>query len=296
MPAATARASRSDRAGAAPAPALEVARTGCAEKDTCAGARDPDRGVPSGRRPRRARRTRSPRSACRRCSRPGGAATTARARRSCARRDDVDIGVVAARRRAADPRGARAVHARAVDHRGARASTARSRCWPVVENVHRDGILRAHPRACAARSTTRCSARPKRASCRCSTRSTTSVSRASSCSTSTATCSPTRSRLAVHNCGHWTIEGAETSQFENHLRAVLGWPLGSTARARRRRDGQLHRRDARPRRGARGPRRAPARLRQGTAARTQARARHRRRRPTPHCSKNASQRVMASVT
>lgn len=32
----------------------------------------------------------------------------------------------------------------------------------------------------------------------------------------------------VHNSGHWTIEGAETSQFENHLRAVLGLPLGST--------------------------------------------------------------------
>jgi len=32
----------------------------------------------------------------------------------------------------------------------------------------------------------------------------------------------------VHNSGHWTIEGAETSQFENHLRAVLGWPLGPT--------------------------------------------------------------------
>ncbi len=31
----------------------------------------------------------------------------------------------------------------------------------------------------------------------------------------------------VHNSGHWTIEGAVTSQFENHLRAVLGWPLGS---------------------------------------------------------------------
>jgi 5-(carboxyamino)imidazole ribonucleotide synthase len=32
----------------------------------------------------------------------------------------------------------------------------------------------------------------------------------------------------VHNSGHFTIEGAATSQFENHLRAVLGWPLGST--------------------------------------------------------------------
>ncbi len=33
----------------------------------------------------------------------------------------------------------------------------------------------------------------------------------------------------VHNSGHWSIEGAVTSQFENHLRAILGFPLGSTA-------------------------------------------------------------------
>ena len=32
----------------------------------------------------------------------------------------------------------------------------------------------------------------------------------------------------VHNSGHWTIEGAETSQFENHLRAILSLPLGVT--------------------------------------------------------------------
>lgn len=32
----------------------------------------------------------------------------------------------------------------------------------------------------------------------------------------------------VHNSGHWTIDGAETSQFENHLRAVLSLPLGPT--------------------------------------------------------------------
>lgn len=32
----------------------------------------------------------------------------------------------------------------------------------------------------------------------------------------------------VHNSGHWTIEGAPTSQFENHLRAICGWPLGPT--------------------------------------------------------------------
>jgi len=33
----------------------------------------------------------------------------------------------------------------------------------------------------------------------------------------------------VHNSAHWTIEGARTSQFENHLRAVCGFPLGDTA-------------------------------------------------------------------
>jgi 5-(carboxyamino)imidazole ribonucleotide synthase len=38
----------------------------------------------------------------------------------------------------------------------------------------------------------------------------------------------------VHNSGHWTIEGAETSQFENHIRAICGLPLGSTALSARR--------------------------------------------------------------
>jgi 5-(carboxyamino)imidazole ribonucleotide synthase len=33
----------------------------------------------------------------------------------------------------------------------------------------------------------------------------------------------------VHNSGHWTIEGAYTSQFENHVRAILGYPLGDVA-------------------------------------------------------------------
>ncbi len=37
--------------------------------------------------------------------------------------------------------------------------------------------------------------------------------------------------MRPHNSGHWTIEGARTSQFEQHLRAVLGWPLGETTLA-----------------------------------------------------------------
>jgi 5-(carboxyamino)imidazole ribonucleotide synthase len=34
----------------------------------------------------------------------------------------------------------------------------------------------------------------------------------------------------VHNSGHWTIDACLASQFENHIRAVAGWPLGSTGR------------------------------------------------------------------
>jgi 5-(carboxyamino)imidazole ribonucleotide synthase len=35
----------------------------------------------------------------------------------------------------------------------------------------------------------------------------------------------------VHNSGHWTIEGAETSQFAQHIRSIAGWPLGSITRS-----------------------------------------------------------------
>jgi len=34
----------------------------------------------------------------------------------------------------------------------------------------------------------------------------------------------------VHNSGHWTIDGAQTSQFEQHVRAIAGWPLGTATR------------------------------------------------------------------
>ena len=34
----------------------------------------------------------------------------------------------------------------------------------------------------------------------------------------------------VHNSGHWTIDACTVSQFENHIRAISGWPLGDTAR------------------------------------------------------------------
>jgi len=37
--------------------------------------------------------------------------------------------------------------------------------------------------------------------------------------------------MRPHNSGHWTIEGARTSQFEQHLRAVLDYPMGETSLA-----------------------------------------------------------------
>ena len=100
--------------------------------------------------------------------------------------------------------------------------------------------------------------------------------------------------MRPHNSGHWTIEGARTSQFEQHLRAVLDYPLGSTELAAPRRgDGQPARRadDVEPEghRRARAPlhgplaRRQDPPLRQGVPPRPQGRPRHRaRRRPGAH--------------
>ena len=56
---------------------------------------------------------------------------------------------------------------------------------------------------------------------RCSSSATHAAERA----LSSTNCAP-----QVHNSGHWTLEGADTSQFEQHIRAIAGWPLGATAR------------------------------------------------------------------
>ena len=105
-----------------------------------------------------------------------------------------------------------------------RAADGETRFWPLVENLHEDGILR--------------------------------VSRAPAANSPQAEAEEYGARLLealgyvgvlalelfdvggrllanefaprVHNTGHWTIEGSATSQFENHLRAILGLPLGPT--------------------------------------------------------------------
>lgn len=99
--------------------------------------------------------------------------------------------------------------------------------YPVVENIHRDGILRTSiaPAVCD----------EKRASqaVRWATRAAASLDHVGVFTLELF--ETEHGWLAnefaprVHNSGHWTIEGAETSQFENHVRAVMGLPLGSTS-------------------------------------------------------------------
>lgn len=100
-----------------------------------------------------------------------------------------------------------------------------TRFWPLAENVHRDGILRVS-RAPAANA-------PQREA--------ESIARALLDELDyvgvlavelfevAGTLLANEFAPRVHNTAHWTIDGAETSQFENHLRAVTGLPLGPTA-------------------------------------------------------------------
>lgn len=102
------------------------------------------------------------------------------------------------------------------------------RCWPAVENHHRDGILRL-TRAPAPGLDDALQQRAENAI----TPLLDDLDYVGVCCVELFDTG--RELLAneiaprVHNSGHWTIEGAETSQFENHVRAVVDLPLGSTA-------------------------------------------------------------------
>ena len=73
----------------------------------------------------------------------------------------------------------------------------------------------------------------------------------SACSRSRCLCCATASILVneiaprVHNSGHWTLDGASISQFEQHIRAVAGWALGQAGPARPGGNDQSHRRRGR---------------------------------------------------
>ena len=108
---------------------------------------------------------------------------------------------------------------------GVRGSDGAVAFYPVAENVHRDGILRVS----RSRPQDECAAQAREYLERL-------LDRLDYVGVLALELFHVGDRLyanemapRVHNSGHWTIEGAETSQFENHLRAVLGLPLGSTA-------------------------------------------------------------------
>ena len=99
-----------------------------------------------------------------------------------------------------------------------------TRFWPLVENVHQDGILR----------TSRAPAReaPQAEAEDYATRLLDELGYVGVLALELfdvgGTLLANEFAPRVHNTGHWTIEGSATSQFENHLRAVLGLPLGPT--------------------------------------------------------------------
>jgi 5-(carboxyamino)imidazole ribonucleotide synthase len=108
---------------------------------------------------------------------------------------------------------------------GARSTRGETRAYPLTLNTHRDGILRVsvapHRRENLQRAAERCLRKL--------------FDHFDYAGVLTIEFFVQRGRLIanemaprVHNSGHWTIEGAVTSQFENHLRAILGWPLGET--------------------------------------------------------------------
>jgi 5-(carboxyamino)imidazole ribonucleotide synthase len=107
---------------------------------------------------------------------------------------------------------------------GVRGRDGEARFWPVGENIHRDGILRV----------TRAPARDApqaEAEAMC----TRLMDELDYVGVLAVELFEVDGKLLanefaprVHNTAHWTIDGAATSQFENHLRAILGLPLGPT--------------------------------------------------------------------
>jgi 5-(carboxyamino)imidazole ribonucleotide synthase len=109
---------------------------------------------------------------------------------------------------------------------GVRGPAAREVFYPPIENLHRDGVLR---RSIApARSSTQESAALAVDYCRriMDRLDYVGVMALELFSVDGALLA-NEMAPRVHNSGHWTIEGAETSQFENHLRAILSLPLGA---------------------------------------------------------------------
>ncbi len=111
---------------------------------------------------------------------------------------------------------------------GVRDAQGRESFYPPVENVHRDGILR-KSKVPASRVAPETAALAVNYCSRVMTRLAYVGVLALELFVVDDTLVANEIAPRVHNSGHWSIEGAETSQFENHLRAGLALPLGATA-------------------------------------------------------------------
>jgi len=109
----------------------------------------------------------------------------------------------------------------------ARSRTGQTAFWPLVENVHRDGILRLSIAPAPGSDVALAEAAMTLAGRALEALDYVGVL-AIELFEHEGRLLANEMAPRVHNSGHWTIEGARTSQFENHLRAVLGLPLGST--------------------------------------------------------------------
>ncbi|MDB4947149.1 MAG: Phosphoribosylaminoimidazole carboxylase ATPase subunit [Labilithrix sp.] len=108
-----------------------------------------------------------------------------------------------------------------------RSTTGETRFWPLVENVHRDGILRLSlPESAACTPALQARAESYAAKVLAELQYVGVLAIELFLVDGELVVNEMAPR--VHNSGHWTIEGSETSQFENHVRAMLGMPLGST--------------------------------------------------------------------
>jgi 5-(carboxyamino)imidazole ribonucleotide synthase len=101
------------------------------------------------------------------------------------------------------------------------------RCYPLVENHHRDGVLRLSL-APAPRLTPELQLAAEGYARRCLEELGYVGVLAIEFFEAGGRLQANEMAPRVHNSGHWTIEGAQTSQFENHLRAACGLPLGET--------------------------------------------------------------------
>lgn len=106
-----------------------------------------------------------------------------------------------------------------------RSMDGRTLCYPVAENHHRDGILRTSFAPADRLTDAKCHQAEEYARALLCAFGYVGVFALEMFDTANGLVA-NEMAPRVHNSGHWTIEGAETSQFENHMRAVCGLPLG----------------------------------------------------------------------